>query len=666
MTPRTDVYFGNSQTSYGNCNPGTIVWTDETGAQVTKFEYDKVYKASVALASPSEARTYVEANIESGIDINNRNENGSYKSLSVALNENRTVATVTVTFDAIPTPTQENTNQEITGTFETLRKGTTFENFRPATVKAQDKNNPEKVYIGEVEEDGTKGTFVIKDVPVGTYTDTITKPGYLPYIYDDLEMYDGRYTRIFAGQLIAGDIEPEGVFGHGIINILDFTNYLRSFTENPRDEIKEAADIFEMGAAGVEGLAHIKAQIRDNLSVSAKDIGRSEKARTMTLANTYYRLTQDKELTVGWIGGSITSNSSGKYKGYDEFFIDYLRENFPDAEINRVNAGLSGTGSSYGIFRADKELLHKDGYDVPDLVFIEFTVNESSRHGGDVAAHYESLIRNIYKANPMADIVCVMAPISGGYKENAEAHGKVAQYYGLPIINVGMECFELNTLVGTYMATSYDNLHAHTAGYEFFNKTILDRLAPYLTGDKVPAQATYEYLLMPEQFCESVFNNPTAIDPLNENVTLEGAWETSGTTGSLSSRLTGVTATSKTAGDTMTFTFTGDAFGFNTASWDDTTRAFEYSIDGGEFKLFNPSYEKLGGWMYVTAELGLEDKEHTVVVRVTNYSAAALRPIGVFPVSTPEQLQAATIPEAQAANYEAIIHAICYNDTTKD
>ena len=75
---------------------------------------------------------------------------------------------------------------------------------------------------------------------------------------------------------------------------------------------------------------------------------------------------------------------------------------------------------------------------------------------------------------------------------------------------------------------------------------------------------------------------------------------------------------SSVAGDSFTFEFTGDAFGFIILQ-DPAMGSYEYSIDGGEYKEFACSKTYKHYQTYIM-ETGLEKTTHTVTVRVTGKS----------------------------------------------
>ena len=71
------------------------------------------------------------------------------------------------------------------------------------------------------------------------------------------------------------------------------------------------------------------------------------------LMNTYKLLTNEKKLTIGYIGGSITMGASAGdvRKSWSHLVSGWFSEQFPEATIETINAGVSDTATNFGIYR---------------------------------------------------------------------------------------------------------------------------------------------------------------------------------------------------------------------------------------------------------------------------------------------------------------------------
>ena len=86
------------------------------------------------------------------------------------------------------------------------------------------------------------------------------------------------------------------------------------------------------------------------------------------------RAAAGEELTVGFLGGSITqgSLSSTPETCYAFRVYRWFVRTFPQASFHYVNAGIGGTSSHYGVARAVTDVLMYQ----PDFVVVDFSVND--------------------------------------------------------------------------------------------------------------------------------------------------------------------------------------------------------------------------------------------------------------------------------------------------
>ncbi|GGG88165.1 acyl-CoA thioesterase [Parapedobacter pyrenivorans] len=150
------------------------------------------------------------------------------------------------------------------------------------------------------------------------------------------------------------------------------------------------------------------------------------------------------ELCVAYIGGSITEARDG----WRELTYHTLRTSFPHNTFKHVDAAIGGTTSTLGVFRMDQDVLrHK-----PDLLFVEFAVNDSPLPPDVIYRSIEGIVRKTWSANPNTDI-CFVYTITetivdkfretGRFPRAAEAMEQVAQHYGIPSIHIGVEVAKL-------------------------------------------------------------------------------------------------------------------------------------------------------------------------------------------------------------------------------
>lgn len=158
------------------------------------------------------------------------------------------------------------------------------------------------------------------------------------------------------------------------------------------------------------------------------------------LLNVIQKLENGETVTIVYFGGSNTRS-----EGYRVMTADWLRGQYPKADIRSVNAGISGTGSDLGCARLETDVLRHQ----PDLVFVEFVGND----GGvpESKARIEGIVRQIRKRSRFTDILFVYTVKerdvvgfqSGEYQKGALMQEEVADYYGIPSIHLGVAVCQL-------------------------------------------------------------------------------------------------------------------------------------------------------------------------------------------------------------------------------
>jgi len=107
------------------------------------------------------------------------------------------------------------------------------------------------------------------------------------------------------------------------------------------------------------------------------------------------RAEKGENLTVVFLGGSLTwgANASDPNRtSYRGVIMRNLREQYPKAHWNFVDAAIGGIGSTLGIYRLKRDVMAYN----PDLVFLDFTLNDNAKTTDDIAlAAYEGIIRHI-------------------------------------------------------------------------------------------------------------------------------------------------------------------------------------------------------------------------------------------------------------------------------
>ena len=192
------------------------------------------------------------------------------------------------------------------------------------------------------------------------------------------------------------------------------------------------------------------------------------------LADVMKRAEAGEAITVAYIGGSITQGSSaGDNDCYARLTTNWFQNTFPDATINYVRAGIGATGSYIGVHRVDRDVLSHN----PDIVFVEFSVNDTTENTTRNVNSYDSLLRKIWNSDSSPAIVCIgMTQDSGTSFQNQ--HYSVAAHYDLPYISYRNAILHvINQGYIKWTDISDDNIHPNTTGHSVLTQIITHYLA---------------------------------------------------------------------------------------------------------------------------------------------------------------------------------------------
>lgn len=116
---------------------------------------------------------------------------------------------------------------------------------------------------------------------------------------------------------------------------------------------------------------------------------------TNRLRNFFDSMKARQVIRVGYIGGSVTAGALASIPPYcyAERFCAFLGNKFSNNQFIAINAGIGSTGSRFGCSRVEDDLLLKK----PDLVIIEFTVNDALSDSTRTWFTQEGLVRRCLK-----------------------------------------------------------------------------------------------------------------------------------------------------------------------------------------------------------------------------------------------------------------------------
>ncbi|MDX9868811.1 MAG: SGNH/GDSL hydrolase family protein [Kiritimatiellia bacterium] len=169
----------------------------------------------------------------------------------------------------------------------------------------------------------------------------------------------------------------------------------------------------------------------------------AEEVRTRNgIGNVMGKIRAGREVTVAYLGGSITS-----MQGWRNKTTDWLKATYPQATFREVHAAIGGTGSDLGVFRLGRDVLAHN----PDLLFVEFATNDGGQAPEQIWRSMEGIVRQTWKHDPLTDIVftyTITTAMTEDYRKGmcnraASAMELLADHYGIPSINFGVRVAQL-------------------------------------------------------------------------------------------------------------------------------------------------------------------------------------------------------------------------------
>ena len=235
-----------------------------------------------------------------------------------------------------------------------------------------------------------------------------------------------------------------------------------------------------------------------------------------------------QEVSVAYLGGSITAANGWRPKT-----TAWLQKTFPNATFKEIAAAIGGTGSDLGVFRLGHDVLQFN----PDLLFVEFAVNDGGAAPESIWRCMEGIVRQTWKKDPQTDIVfaytihCSMTNdvAQGNCPRSASAMEQLADFYGIPSVNFAVPVVELmaqDKLVfqadkqpaNGAIWFSDDGCHPRDEGHEVYLKLMAEALTQMKDGKPVDHKAKLAKAFVADNW------EAAKMIPLDEKM-LSGNWK---------------------------------------------------------------------------------------------------------------------------------------------
>lgn len=156
------------------------------------------------------------------------------------------------------------------------------------------------------------------------------------------------------------------------------------------------------------------------------------------LPNFFAKINAGKPVNIAFLGGSITRAGNG----YRDQILTWFKEQYPVNQFKEIMAAVSGTGSDFGACRVKKQVIDHQ----PDLVFVEFAVNDNRVLMQRVRETMEGIVRQVWKGNKSTDICFIYTFAAENlpllqkniFPASVSAMETIAAQYNIPSIHMGL------------------------------------------------------------------------------------------------------------------------------------------------------------------------------------------------------------------------------------
>jgi lysophospholipase L1-like esterase len=302
-----------------------------------------------------------------------------------------------------------------------------------------------------------------------------------------------------------------------------------------------------------------------------------------TLGRVFQKLNAGGDVGIAYFGGSITAAPGWRVKTFQWF-----KETFPKATVREINAAIGGTGSDLGAFRCGQDVIAQR----PDLVFVEFNINDGSPTNDFRKVTMEGIVRQLWSSPAKPEIIFVYTT-SRDLNCKRESHPAVAKHYNIPDIDLQPPLvaalsrpnlpkptakqltdkkFNWKAVGQVFMG---DAVHPNDLGHTIYADTIIAYLKTQTSAKPLPAPK------LPKPLVSAEFTSAKLVAP--STAKLEGNWEVlpADEKNGFISRYKGGVINARKPGDTLTFEFEGTALGLYQNVQKDGGK-YEWTIDDGQ------------------------------------------------------------------------------------
>jgi len=333
------------------------------------------------------------------------------------------------------------------------------------------------------------------------------------------------------------------------------------------------------------------------------------------------KLKRNEPVFVAFLGGSITEGygaSEPDESSWRALIGKYFVERFSTNKVTCINAGIGGTTSTFGAHRLQEHVL---SHGKIDLLFVEFSVNDSDNRVESIRG-MEGIVRQCRRKSPRTEIVFVYTAADKNLAEdipfNIAVHEEVAIHYGIPSVNFAARIRELVASGEvSWEELANDRVHPNDAGYALYAKYMQEYLELALI-DKAASGVDSGIGGLPLPLEKSSYEH-ASMQGFQAANSLEGFTVVSVEPGAMMNwRYQIDHLHTEKPGASLTFSVTGQGAGLLLLHGPDSG-IFEYSLDGASYTQMNLFDEWcVGAYRPVLAMLSLQPERSDFRVTIRN------------------------------------------------
>ena len=235
------------------------------------------------------------------------------------------------------------------------------------------------------------------------------------------------------------------------------------------------------------------------------------------LKNAFKKAKSGQKITVAFIGGSITEGTgASKTTCYSALVSKWFEGTFGAQNVKYVNAGIGTAGSLFGVHRVDNDVLSYN----PDVVFVDFAVNDKGKNPELEQATFDALIQKVYNSSSKPAIISIaMATKTKWNNESDESD--ICRNYEIPMLSFS-KYIHATILVGkyTWKDAFIDEVHPNKVGHKIISELAIYYLEKVLSeidkqGSSAAEKITSAYIPESARFISAKRINPTQISTIS-------------------------------------------------------------------------------------------------------------------------------------------------------